>query len=116
MTALAIGTGRRAPVAAADRKPWLASVGGRWFSPILLLLLWELGSRSGLIPERTLAAPSAVLGTLFQMTISGELPSNLLVSFGRVAFGLLIGVGLGIALGLTAGLSRRSSAPSQHWR
>ena len=30
----------------------------------VLLLLWELGSRSGLIPERTLAAPSAVIDTL----------------------------------------------------
>jgi sulfonate transport system permease protein len=90
----------------APRKPWIALVGGRWFSPLLLLLLWELGSRTGFIPERTLAAPSAVLGTLFEMTISGELPSNLLVSFGRVASGLFIGVTLGVLLGLTAGLSR----------
>jgi sulfonate transport system permease protein len=114
MTALAIAspsTAEAIPVQArshrsAPDKPWIAFVGGRWFSPILLLLLWELGSRTGFIPERTLAAPSAVLGTLVQMTVSGELPSNLLVSFGRVAGGLLIGISLGIGLGLTAGLSR----------
>ncbi len=84
----------------------LSRFGGRWLSPVLLLLLWELGSRTGLIPERTLAAPSAVIGTLIEMVISGELPSNLLVSFARVAAGLVIGVGLGLALGLVAGLSR----------
>lgn len=84
----------------------IARFGGRWLSPILLLLLWEAGSRVGLIPERTLAAPSAVIGTLFGMVISGELPSNLLVSFARVAAGLIIGVTLGLALGLVAGLSR----------
>lgn len=84
----------------------LSRIGGRWLSPLLLLLIWELGSRSGLIPERTLAAPSAVIGTLIEMTISGELPSNLLVSFARVAVGLLIGVSLGLVLGLVAGLSR----------
>ena len=84
----------------------LLRFGGRWLSPVLLLLLWEAGSRSGLIPERTLAAPSAVIGTLLEMVISGELPSNLLVSFARVAAGLFIGVSLGLALGLIAGLSR----------
>ena len=84
----------------------LARLGGRWLSPVLLLLLWELGSRSGLIPERTLAAPSAVIGTLADMLLSGELPSNLLVSFARVAAGLLIGIGVGLALALAAGLSR----------
>jgi sulfonate transport system permease protein len=83
-----------------------ARLHGRWVSPVLLLLLWELGSRTGLIPERTLAAPSAVLHTLAEMVISGELPSNLLVSFGRVLAGLVVGVGLGLFFGLVAGLSR----------
>ena len=84
----------------------LPSIHGRWLSPVLLLLVWELGSRTGVIPERTLAAPSAVIGTLVEMTLSGELPSNLLVSFARVAAGLLIGVSLGVVLGLASGLSR----------
>ena len=79
---------------------------GRWLSPVLLLLLWEAGSRSGLIPERTLAAPSAVLGALGGLIASGELASNLLVSFGRASLGLLIGTSIGLVLGLVAGLSR----------
>ncbi len=83
----------------------LSRFGGRWLSPVLLLLLWEAGSRSGLIPERTLAAPSAVIGTLIDMLISGELPSNLLVSFARVTAGLVLGVTLGLVTGLIAGLS-----------
>ena len=78
----------------------------RWLSPVVLMLLWELGSRTGVIPERTLAAPSAVLLTLAQMIASGELGSNLLVSAGRVAIGLAIGVTTGIVLALIAGLSR----------
>jgi len=82
----------------------------RFVSPLLLLLIWELGSRAGLIPARTLAAPSAVLETLFSMIVSGELPSNLLVSFGRVAIGLSIGVSVGVALGLVAGLSKPGEA------
>lgn len=99
------GAGRTRP-APLPRNFSLSRFGGRWLSPVLLLLLWELGSRIGLIPERTLAAPSTVIGTLIEMLVSGELPSNLLVSFARVAAGLAIGVSLGLALGLVAGLSR----------
>lgn len=78
----------------------------RIVSPLLLLTLWEVASRTGLIPEHVLAAPSAVLRTLIGMVASGELPANLLVSFWRVAIGLGIGVTLGVALGIVAGLSR----------
>ncbi|MBW8911039.1 MAG: ABC transporter permease, partial [Sphingomonas sp.] len=82
----------------------------RWISPAVLLLLWELASRSGLIPGQMLAAPSAVLTTLFRMTASGELPANLLVSAQRAGIGLAIGVSSGIALALLAGLSRFGEA------
>lgn len=78
----------------------------RWASPLALLLLWEALSLAGLIPSRVLAAPSAVFSSLLEMTVSGELPLNLLVSLRRVALGLAIGVALGTVLGLAAGLSR----------
>ncbi|HEY2660005.1 MAG TPA: ABC transporter permease [Caulobacteraceae bacterium] len=80
---------------------------GRWLSPLVLLALWEIGARTGLIPERVLAAPSSVAVTFWQMVVSGELPSNLLVSLCRVVSGLVIGVAAGSALALAAGLSKR---------
>ena len=78
----------------------------RWLSPVALLLLWELGSRGGLIPQRVLAAPSAVAQTFWQMTASGELPGNLLVSLFRAGAGLTLGVLFGSMFALVAGLSR----------
>ncbi len=96
--------------AASGTTLWHRLKRARWISPVVLLLLWEAGSRAGLIPERTLAAPSTVLATLFGMIRSGELPANLLVSFGRVAAGLAIGVSSGIVLALIAGLSRQGEA------
>ncbi|MES2290105.1 MAG: ABC transporter permease [Pseudomonadota bacterium] len=89
------------------RRPWLQS---RWLSPIALLLAWEAASRLGVIPTHTLAAPSTVLATMAGMIVSGELPSSLLVSFGRAGLGLAIGISLGLVLGLFAGLSRRGEA------
>jgi sulfonate transport system permease protein len=87
---------------------WLSR--SRWVSPVVLLALWEAGSRSGLIPPQTLAAPSTVVLTLVGMIASGELPVNLAVSFGRVALGLGIGVVTGVVLALVAGLSRPGDA------
>lgn len=83
---------------------------GHWVSPLVFLILWETGSRLGLIPKSTLAAPSAVIGTLLDMLASGELPDNLWVSFLRVAAGLVIGLSIGIVLALAAGLSRQGEA------
>ena len=102
---------------AADVRVWGRSAShlqrlslGRWASPIALLLLWELGSRTGVIPTRILAAPSSVAVTLWSMTVSGELASNLLVSLARAAAGLVIGVALGGSFAIGAGLSKPGEA------
>jgi len=68
--------------------------------------LWEFGARTGVIPSRVLAAPSAVAVTFWGMIVSGELLTNLAVSFLRVAAGLFIGIIIGAGLALAAGLSR----------
>ncbi|UAK26286.1 ABC transporter permease [Sphingomonas nostoxanthinifaciens] len=82
----------------------------RWLSPVVLLILWELASRAGIIPDRVLAAPSSVLRSLLAMTASGELPLNLIISLRRAALGFAIGTGLGVGLALVAGLWRRGDA------
>lgn len=78
----------------------------RFLSPLVLVLLWQAASVAGLISPRTLAAPSTVLVSAWELTASGELPHHLLVSLGRVLSGLAIGVTAGTLLALVAGLSR----------
>jgi sulfonate transport system permease protein len=98
------------PMIRSDRS-WLHHLRrARWVSPLLLVLAWEAASRFGLIPQRTLAAPSQVFGTLYAMIASGELPGNLLVSLGRATCGLAIGVVAGIVFALVAGLTREGEA------
>jgi sulfonate transport system permease protein len=80
--------------------------GQRWISPLVLVLLWELGSRLGAIPARVLAAPSAVTQTAWDMIVSGELPSNMLVSLARAMTGLALGVVIGAALAVISGLTK----------
>ncbi len=92
----------------------------RFASALVLILLWQAGSMAGLIPARTLAAPSTILVSAWGLLITGELPYHLLVSLERVAIGLGIGVSVGGALAIVAGLSRRGEdvvdAPMQMLR
>jgi sulfonate transport system permease protein len=82
-------------------------VSARLVSPLILLLLWQIGSTSHVIPATKLAAPATILATFWSLTASGELLKHLLVSLARVLAGLVIGVSAGVALALLSGLSRR---------
>ncbi len=78
----------------------------RSVSPLLLLLVWQAASSSGLVSPQTLASPSRILSTAVGLTTDGTLPRNLLVSLARAGSGLAIAVVAGVALALLAGLSR----------
>src|SRR3979411_955464 len=49
----------------------------RFASPLALVLLWQAGSMAGLIPARTLAAPSTILLTACGLLVAGWLPSHI---------------------------------------
>ena len=78
----------------------------RFATPVLLVLAWQAGVSFGVIPSRLVASPAAILETFWSLSASGELLENLLVSLGRVAVGLGIGVVAGVGFALVAGLSR----------
>lgn len=77
-----------------------------WLLPVLLLVGWELASRSGALSSRVLPAPDAVLQAFWQLLRSGELWQHVMVSGWRALTGLAIGGGLGLALGLLTGSFR----------
>jgi sulfonate transport system permease protein len=78
--------------------------------PALLLLSWLAGSWLGLIDERVLSTPWAVLGRTVTLLQDGRLQANLLTSTTRALIGLVLGLLVGGALGLVAGLSRVGEA------
>jgi sulfonate transport system permease protein len=79
----------------------------RLISPLALLLLWEVLSRTGVIPEHDIVAPSAIGATFGKMLLSGELAQHLWISLLRVLKGMAISLTLGTTLALVAGLSKR---------
>jgi sulfonate transport system permease protein len=92
----------------------------RALSPLLLMVLWQIASSTGVLSSRTLAAPSQVIGSLGSLIASGELQHHLLISVGRAAKGLALAVLLGGSLALIAGLSKTGEyivdAPVQMFR
>ncbi|MDO5640831.1 MAG: ABC transporter permease [Paracoccus sp. (in: a-proteobacteria)] len=77
-----------------------------YFSPLLLLLLWELSSRLGVIDRRFFPAPSAIAETAWRMIVSFELFVHIGATLRRVAVGYAMGAIPGVVLGLVLGLSR----------
>lgn len=75
-------------------------------SPIVIVALWEIVSRSGLVAPYILPAPTIVLHTLIGLLVSGELLPHIAISLMRSLTGFAIGSTLGILLGITIGWSR----------
>jgi sulfonate transport system permease protein len=84
----------------------LLSDAASWIVPALLLLVWQVTAQFGLLPTNVLPAPSEVVDAAWRLTLTGELPANLLVSAKRAVIGFLIGGGLAFAFGLLNGVSR----------
>lgn len=76
-----------------------------WPIPLAVVLLWQLFSVLGWVPEQVLPSPSHVLRTFAEMLVSGETWSNLKISLFRVFTGFGIGLVAGLVLGTLMGLS-----------
>lgn len=75
-------------------------------SPLLLLLLWELSARTGLIDTRFFPAPTSIAAKLVELAESGELWTNLSASLQRLLLGSLVGGIPALAIGIVMGLYR----------
>jgi len=76
-----------------------------WILPILLLIGWEVLSRIQVFPPNLLPAPSAVLQTLWDLAVSGELYDHIGITLYRVALGFLLGSLVATVLGALTGYS-----------
>ena len=91
---------------------WLVSLSkvlAPWLVPALLVVAWQIGADVGVIAPEFLPAPIAVLKAGWRLTLTGELPNNIAISFGRAMAGLALGGAIGFVLGLANGLSKTSA-------
>lgn len=73
-------------------------------TPVILLLVWELLVRVGLLNGAFFPAPSAIAETLWKLVATGELWVHLLASLRRLILGFLLGATPGLVLGVIGGL------------
>ncbi len=76
------------------------------FSPVVILIAWELLVRATLLDARFFPAPSSIVGTFWAVIRSGELRNAVTVSLTRIFAGFLMGAIPALLLGLVLGLSR----------
>lgn len=93
------------------RRLFTISAGGRdrilsVVSPFLLLIVWELSVRIGLLDARFFPAPTSVFSTLVSTLESGVLWTNTWASLQRLFWGFLLGGIPALALGIAMGLYR----------
>jgi NitT/TauT family transport system permease protein len=92
------------------RRPWISRRGAdltlSLSSPLLLLVVWEVLSRTHLLDMRFFPAPSSIVSTFWSFATSGEMWLHLKASLLRIAMGFLIGAVPAVLLGLCLGLSR----------
>ena len=110
MSALTDGDQRRTPAKSNIGIGPARLAGGwaftRYLSPLLFLLLWQVGCSSGVLSTRLMASPAQIIAEAWSLTLDGTLPSNLEVSLVRAGIGLAIAVLVGVSLALLSGLSR----------
>ncbi|MFG2193968.1 ABC transporter permease [Streptomyces sp. NPDC048639] len=94
---IASTTARRARV-----PRWLRRTSG----PLLLLVLWQVLSATGVLSADVLASPGTIAQVASDLVADGSLTSAMGVSLQRVAAGLLLGTLVGTSLALLAGLFR----------
>lgn len=73
---------------------------------VALIVLWELTGVNGWISPLSLPPVSAVLKTLWQLVLSGDIPGELFSSLERMFAGYFIGVSLGVLIGVLMGSFR----------
>lgn len=76
-------------------------------SPLIILILWELASRFGVLDARFFPAPSSITGEAWDLMKSGALLTDAWATLRRIVIGMVIGGVPAVALGLLLGVWRR---------
>ena len=77
-----------------------------WLVPVTLLVMWSVGSASGVIPDGVLASPWQTAETAWTLSADGTLPWSIAASLRRATIGFAVGGGLGIMAGIVSGTWR----------
>ncbi|MGO2931497.1 ABC transporter permease [Microbacterium sp.] len=87
------------------RRPGVRLIGGLLL-PVVILLVWQIATTSGLVPAYRLPTPASVFTAGVELAERGELWTHIAISVQRVLLGFAIGSLVGLAVAAIVGLSR----------
>ena len=96
----------RAEISRRQRPQRIPRWAQRLIGPVLLVVLWQILSTTGVFDARTVPAPLTVVQAAYRLIADGVLAEHLLTSLLRVGYGMVFGIALGLSLALVSGLSR----------
>lgn len=73
------------------------------YVPIIILVLWELASKTGWLTPEVFPPPSAIAATGWSLTVKGELLASIGASLQRILLGLVAAILTAIPLGFLLG-------------
>ncbi|WP_341301763.1 ABC transporter permease [Lysinibacillus sp. FSL H8-0500] len=76
--------------------------------PVLLVIVWEVAGRQGLLNPLLLPTPSTIITEFIYLWQHGQLLMHLQISIWRALAGFLIGGGLGLLFGVLVGFSYKT--------
>ncbi|WP_406445403.1 ABC transporter permease [Streptomyces sp. NBC_01613] len=109
-TASAQEEGRRVRRRRRGLSPGKRLPASRLIGPALFAALWAAASAAGQLDPGAIPAPWTVLRTAGHLWTAGTLPTDILTSLERAAYGFAIGLTAGVVLALASGLSRVGEA------
>ena len=97
---------RRAWEVTADRVPFLNTFASMVVTFGLVLILWQLLFQARLWPKALFPSPLAVFTAAVELTRSGQLTQNVVISLGNLVLGFSIASAIAFPLGILMGMNR----------
>ncbi|MGP4040672.1 ABC transporter permease [Gracilibacillus sp. D59] len=76
--------------------------------PVILIVIWEVLSRAGVVPSNQLPAPTTILDKIISMAQDGSLWGHVWITTYRVLVGFVIGTVAAIILGAFVGFYKKA--------
>lgn len=93
---------------------WLVAL-GRWGVLVLLLGLWEVGGRFGLIDRFYFSCPSEIVQTAITKWNTGDLGRDITYTASSTLLGFFLGTAVGTCIGLLFWFSRSAARIADPW-
>lgn len=75
-----------------------------WTIPVIVIVLWEITTRAGVLDQRFFVPLSDVIGTTVEQLADGRLGNDIAITIQRLVISFAVAAVLGVAIGIASGV------------